>query len=137
MTRSTPLDDALVDRLSTYERVVEVGIGRRTAVAASLADRGVAVTATDVHARSVPDPVDFVRDDVLAPAPTVYDGADAIYALNLPPELHRPVAEVATDVGADFLFTTLGGDQPQLPVARESLPVGALFVASLSGPGDG
>ncbi|ELZ11606.1 hypothetical protein C479_07076 [Halovivax asiaticus JCM 14624] len=137
MARSTPLDDALVDRLSAYERVVEVGIGRRTEVAASLAERGVAVTATDVYDRSVPADVDFVRDDVLAPDLTVYDGAGAIYALNLPPELHRPVAEVATDAGADFLFTTLGGDRPQLPVARESLPVGTLFVASLSGPDDG
>jgi len=137
VARSPSLDDALVDRLSIYERVVEVGIGRRTVVAASLADRGVDVTATDVHDRPVPDPVDFARDDVLAPDPTVYDGADAISRLNLRPDRPRPVADVATDAGADFLCTTLGGDQPQLPVARESLPVGTLFVASRSGPGDG
>ena len=128
---------ALVDRLATDDTLVEVGIGNRTAVAAALAERGCAVTATDVHDREVPASVEFVHDDVTDPDPAVYADADTIYALNLPPELHRPVRDVAREAGATFLFTTLGGDPPLVPVTRESLAgTGAtLFVAEAARPG--
>ncbi|MFC3957445.1 UPF0146 family protein [Halovivax cerinus] len=121
---------ALVDRLAEYDRLVEVGVGRRTDVAGTLAQRGRSITATDVHDRPVPDGVAFVRDDVVDPDPSVYADADAVYALNLPPELHRPAADVAQAADADFLFTTLGADQPQVPVEREPLPVGTLYLAT-------
>jgi uncharacterized UPF0146 family protein len=122
--------DTLVDRLSDYDRVVEVGIGREPAVAAGLARAGVAVTATDIRPREVPAAVAFAIDDVTAPEPELYADAGAIYALNLPPELHHPALELARDVDADLLFTTLGGDPPTVPVARETIPVETLFVAT-------
>jgi uncharacterized UPF0146 family protein len=121
--------DALADRLARYEHVVEVGIGRRTDIARALAERGVAVTATDVYERSVPDGVTFVVDDVTDPDPAVYADADAVYALNLPPELHRPLRDVASAADADLLFTTLGGDQPSIPVERETVPGDTLYRA--------
>ncbi|ELY54015.1 hypothetical protein C493_13233 [Natronolimnohabitans innermongolicus JCM 12255] len=119
----------MLEALAGYDRVVEIGIGRRTDVAAALVDRGVIVTATDVYDRGVPDGVEFVRDDVVDPDPAVYDGADAVYALNLPPELHRPALEVARAADADLLFTTLGGDQPAVPVERRTVASGTLYVA--------
>ncbi|WP_435334856.1 UPF0146 family protein [Haloarchaeobius sp. TZWWS8] len=125
----TDSTDSLIDRLAEFDRVVEVGIGNRTDVAAGLAERGVEVVATDVHDRDVPAGVEFVVDDVTAPDQSVYADADAIYALNLPPELHRPVADVARRAGAAFLFTTLGGDPPAIPVDRETIPGDTLFVA--------
>ena len=132
MRRSTVA--ALVDYLARYDRVVEVGIGRRTAVAEALADAGVDVNATDIHPRDVPDNVRFVTDDIVSRArretSTLYD-VDAIYALNLPPELHRPARDVAVATGADFLFTTLGGDAPTIPVERVTLDEETLFVATL------
>ncbi|WP_226012064.1 UPF0146 family protein [Halomicrobium salinisoli] len=128
--------DAIVERLAAFDRVVEVGVGRRPAVAAGLADRGVDVTATDVVDRAVPDGVRFVRDDVTDPDPAVYAGADAVYALNVPPELHRPAWEAARAADAAFLFTTLGGDAPAIPVERASLSGGVtLYRARESGPG--
>ncbi|WP_408957097.1 UPF0146 family protein [Natrinema sp. 74] len=120
---------SLLECLADYERVVEIGIGRRTDTARALADHGVSVTATDVHDRAVPDGVTFVRDDVVDPEPSVYAGADAIYARNLPPELHRPALAVARDADAEFLFTTLGGDQPAVPVERTPIETGTLYVA--------
>ena len=130
--------DALAGFLARYGRLVEVGVGRRPDLAATLAARGKAVTATDVHDRSVPDGVRFVRDDVVAragrvaagesPGPT-YD-ADAVYARNLPPELHRPTRDVARAAGADFLFTTLGGDQPAILVRRETVGNETVYVAA-------
>ncbi|SER26799.1 UPF0146 family protein [Natrinema salaciae] len=121
--------DVILDYLTEYEQVVEIGIGRRTELARALADRGVSVTATDVYDRDVPDGVGFVRDDVVDPDPSVYAGADAVYARNLPPELHRPALAVARDAEADFLFTTLGGDQPAVPVERKTVEEGTLYVA--------
>ncbi|EMA02595.1 hypothetical protein E6P09_05050 [Haloferax mediterranei ATCC 33500] len=116
-----------------YERVVEVGIGRKPAVAAELAEHGVEVVAVDVHDFPVPEDVQFVHDDVFARVdssePGPYEAVDAIYALNIPVELHRPTARIARRVGADFLFTTLGYDEPSIPVSRESLPGDTLFVA--------
>jgi hypothetical protein len=120
---------ALVARLGRFDTLVEVGIGRRTAVAAALANEGATVTATDIHEQSVPAGVAFARDDVTAPDRSVYADADAIYALNLPPELHRPARDLAWSVDAVFLFTTLGGDQPAVAVDRETLPGETLYVA--------
>ncbi|WP_135820497.1 UPF0146 family protein [Halostella litorea] len=131
MTRSST--DALADRLARYDRVVEVGVGRRTDVAAALSARGVAVVATDVRERPVPEGVRFVRDDVTDPDPAVYADAGAVYALNAPPELHRPLRDAAERANADLLFTTLGGDGPAVPVERETLPGETLYRA-VDGP---
>lgn len=120
----------MIDYLLAYDRVVELGIGRRTDLAAELARNGVSVTATDVHSREVPDGVAFVEDDVVDPDPSVYADADAVYARNLPPELHRPALSVARDADADLLFTTLGGDQPVIPVERKTVREGTLYVAN-------
>ncbi|EMA36326.1 UPF0146 family protein [Halobiforma nitratireducens] len=136
MSRSRRRFESLIDYLREYDRVVEVGIGRRTGLAADLVDVGVSVTATDVHPRAVPDGVRFVEDDVVDPEPSVYADADAVYARNLPPELHRPALEVAQEADADLLFTTLGGDQPTVPVERKTIREGTLYVAR-DEPGSG
>jgi hypothetical protein len=117
--------DALVAFLSAYGRLVEVGVGRDPSVAGALADAGKRVTATDVHEFPVPDGVRFVRDDVIEASERADPGdhyrADCLYARNLPPELHRPLRDVARAVDADCAFTTLGYDEPAIPVAREPL----------------
>ncbi|WP_254543234.1 UPF0146 family protein [Halomarina pelagica] len=120
--------DALLERLCYYDSVVEVGIGHRDDVARPLAQCA-SVVATDVHDRPTPPGVEFVRDDVTRPTLSVYEGAEALYAICLPPELHRPTRAVARRVGAAFHFTTLGGDQPEIPVTRETLPGTTLFTA--------
>jgi uncharacterized UPF0146 family protein len=122
--------DALVGRLSDYASVVEIGIGRRPGVARQLASTGTDVTATDIEPRDVPTGIQFVVDDVTDPNRAVYADADALYALNCPPELHRPMLELASVVDADCLFTTLGADQPAVPVTRETLPGETLFRAA-------
>ncbi|ELZ59127.1 MULTISPECIES: UPF0146 family protein [Halorubrum] len=43
-----PSERALVDALDRYERLIEVGVGRRPGVAIALADRGREVVAVDV-----------------------------------------------------------------------------------------
>lgn len=129
ITAMKPARDALADELAVYASLVEVGIGRRPDVARALADRGCRVTTTDIYPRDVPEGLAFVLDDVTDPDLGNYADADAIYALNCPPELHRPIEDLARRVGAAFLFTTLGGDGPAVPVSRRTLPSETLFVA--------
>lgn len=132
----TTAREAIVGRLNRYDRLVEVGVGKRPEIAESLVERGCEVTATDVVERAVPTKVAFVIDDVTDPESSVYANADCVYARNLPPELHRPAWDVARDSDAAFLFTTLGGDQPQIPVDRETLPEGeTLCIARDGEPG--
>jgi uncharacterized protein len=121
--------DEIVRSLADFRRAVEIGIGNRPDVAGGLAASGVAVTATDIEPRPVPDGVGFRLDDVTDPELRVYESADVIYALNLPPELHRPALSVAEECDVVFVFTTLGGDQPAVPVRRETIPGETLFWA--------
>ncbi|ELY38158.1 UPF0146 family protein [Halalkalicoccus jeotgali] len=125
--------EALADELAGYDSLVEVGIGRRTDVARALVARGCRVTALDIYSREVPDGVAFVLDDVTDPDLGNFADAEAIYALNCPPELHRPIRDLARRVGADCLFTTLGGDGPVVPVSRRTLPGETLFVTTWPG----
>ncbi len=118
---------ALVDRLARYDELIEIGVGNRPEIAAALAERGRRVTATDLYDRSVSPPVRFVRDDVTDPDLTVYAGADALYALNCPPELQRALVDAAAAASADCLFTTLGADPAIVEATPETLPEGTLF----------
>ena len=126
----------LAARLADYDCLVEVGIGRRPEVAATLVDAGCAVTATDVFDAPVPDGVDFVRDDVVARRDAMAGDpgdpyrVDAVYGLNLPAELQAPVRDVAHAAGADCLFTTLGFEEPTIPVEREQVGRETLYVAT-------
>ena len=132
MSHSRQTVEEIVGYLEIYDRVVEVAIGRRYDVAKELAERGVTVTATDVHPREIPDGVRFVEDDVFEPDRRIYEGCEALYALNLPPELHRATLEVARQVDAAFLFTTLGGEQPLVPVRRIAISGDTLYLCDHS-----
>jgi hypothetical protein len=118
----TLTSELLVARLDANDSAVEVGVGHRPAVAHALSKQGVDVTATDVHDRPLPDGVRFVQDDVTDPTLAHYRGAGVVYALNCPPELQRPLVDVARRVGADCCFTTLGADPAVVPATPESLP---------------
>lgn len=124
---------AVVDLLADFDRLVEVGVGQRVDVAAALAARGRSVTATDIREREGPAGVEFVVDDVTDPDEAVYADADVVYALNCPPELHRPLVAVATGANAACVFTTLGGDQPAVPVERRTVESGTVYVARAAG----
>ncbi|VTT87152.1 Uncharacterized conserved protein [Halorubrum sp. DM2] len=53
MGSSPPSERALADALDRYERLIEVGVGRRPGVARALADRGREVVAVDVDVSDV------------------------------------------------------------------------------------
>lgn len=138
---NNPRRTPLVARLSDHLSVLEVGIGTRTDVVADLAAAGVDVRATDVVDVTVPEGVRFRREDVTTVTdPDDFHRVSAVYALNCPPELHRPIRDLANRLGVPFYFTTLGHEQPIIPVDRETL-VGdddrpfTLYVAATDRPG--
>ena len=148
----------LAAELAGHARLVEVGIGRRASVARALANRGCEVAAVDIDiaasvrdaaARdSVPGSVRPVAADVAELAAAAADGAvpdplradgntrgwDAVYARNLPAEIQRPTVELADRLGAACRFTTLGFEEPIVPVRRLSTTEGVTVYAAESGP---
>ena len=119
----------IADRLAGFETLLEVGIGERDAVAAALNARGRDVTAIDVSdaaARAVPEGVRFRRADVTAVAAAGDPVADlslprapeVVYACNLPAELQRSTRRLAARTDAVCAFTTLGFEEPVVPVRR-------------------
>lgn len=136
-----PADPLIVRRLRHADSLLEIGIGDRTGVAAGLVAAGADVHATDVRPVSVPDGVRFRIEDVTTvEQPDSFHEVDVVYALNCPPDLHGPILALARVAGAAFQFTTLGYDEPAIPVERESLGGGAdprvtLYTAKRSTPG--
>jgi hypothetical protein len=60
---------------------------------------------------------------------------DGVYARRLPAELQRPTAAFASRLDAACVFTTLGFEEPVVPVTRRSLGEAVLYVARGDGPG--
>ena len=150
----SPTSRPLVSELARYDRLVEVGIGDRPAVARALADRGCEVVAVDVdpgeHTRaaerdasaaedSTGGSFEVIEGDVVSlaesehagvfPGSVPERGVDAVYARRLPAELQRPTVALAGRLDAACLFTTLGFEEPVVPVDRRSLSGTTLYVA--------
>ncbi len=119
---------SLLDILSPFKRLIEVGIGSRIDIAHTLSESR-NVVATDIHPCEIPKEIQFFLDDICNPTLEIYYKADIIYALNLPSELHRPTLDVASQVGSKFLFTTLGNDFPEISVQIETIPGETIYWA--------
>ena len=92
--------------------LVEVGVGRRDATACALAEAGFDVTATDTNEVETDERVEFVRDDIMSPDISVYEGASLVYSLRPPYEIHDNIDDVARSVGADTLLMPLADEAP-------------------------
>jgi len=91
--------------------VVEVGIGRYTAVAEHINRSGILVQTTDIiDENEMPDAPNYVKDDILSPDIKIYEGASLIYSIRAPEELQTPIARVVSIVGADLILKSLGSE---------------------------
>jgi len=115
---------------------IDVDVGERTRRAArahspsSDADGG-SLRAIEADVLAVDRAADAVAVDEAVDVEVdsrVDAGVDAVYALNLPAELQRPTAALAARLDADCLFTTLGFEEPVVPVGRRSLSGATLYV---------
>jgi hypothetical protein len=122
-----------------YEgRVVEIGVGERTTVAERLArEPHFDVIATDVSGTEIagdgPAGPRFVRDDVTDPDIDVYREAALLYAIRAPPELHRPIADLAAAVDADAIVVPFGNDTVTVPHRLTSVDGTPLYRLDTSG----
>ena len=117
--------------LADAGRVTEVAIGGDDAVAAALIDHGVTVYATDIRPQTVHPAIHLQVDDLVAaagrPEPGAVYRSPVIYGRRLPAELQWPLRTVAERVGARWLFTTLGFEEPILRTRRQRLADGTVL----------
>jgi uncharacterized protein len=93
---------------SHYLHAVEVGIGKNTTAADMLARAGVLLRCTDVKHLEHPAHLNFVRDDVFDPDPSLYEGADVIYAIRPAIEMVPPLMAIARMANSDLIVYHLG-----------------------------
>lgn len=123
------MDSLLRYLTANYEgKAVEVGVGDRSETAGELSRRGFTVVCTDVRERETPDEVEFVVDDVQDPGLSVYRGADVVYSVRPPYELHRHLREVADEVDADLVMKPLGNEPTPLTHDLVNVDGEALYV---------
>lgn len=89
-----------------YRSAVEVGFGGKTIAARILADAGIPVLCTDVHAYPDAD-VPSVVDDCVEPVLSYYH-ADVIYAVRPGLEIVPALIRLAKTAGADLIVYHLG-----------------------------
>ncbi len=94
----------VINNYRDAKKIVEVGVGNRTDVLEELDKQlNAKVVGTDIK------PIDpkILVDDITEPNLEIYKGADIIYALRLPIELHPYVEEVAKRAGSDLIIKPL------------------------------
>ncbi|HOX34761.1 MAG TPA: UPF0146 family protein [Methanoregulaceae archaeon] len=91
-----------------YHDPVEIGIGRNFDAATVILAAGLPVRCTDIHPIAPLPGVTFLRDDVFAPDPAFYTGADVIYAVRPACEMIPPMIGLAARLGCDLLVYHLG-----------------------------
>ena len=93
-------------------KVVEVGAGNRTEVAAMLARR-LEVVVTDRVARDGHPAV--IADDIFMPRKDLYRGASLLYSIRPPLEMQLAMGKLAMDIGAEMIIRPLGDEIASLP----------------------
>jgi len=87
------------------KKIVEVGIGPNKRVFNILSEKGMNVAATDVE----PSKGVYV-DDITQPREEIYSGAELIYSIRPPPELHFYLKNIAHKVEADLIIKPMATD---------------------------
>lgn len=85
--------------------IVEVGVGTFSEVAQDLQNLNFNIIMTDI----IPSP-DIIQDDICHPDLKIYKGAELIYSIRPPEELHPYLVRVAGEVGADLIIKPLSTD---------------------------
>ncbi|NYB26741.1 MAG: hypothetical protein HVN34_05315 [Methanobacteriaceae archaeon] len=85
--------------------IVEVGVGTFSEVAQDLQNLNFNIIMTDI----IPSP-DIIQDDICHPDLKIYKGAELIYSIRPPEELHPCLVRVAGEVGADLIIKPLSTD---------------------------
>lgn len=86
--------------------IVEIGIGTDFRVFKELKKNNADVRAIDLN----PSSPDAIKDDVLSPDMSIYQGCGLIYSIRPPPELVPYIEKIAKQAGADLIIRPLTTD---------------------------
>ena len=86
-------------------KIVEVGVGTFSEVARNLQNLNFNIIMTDI----IPSP-DIIQDDICNPDLKIYKGAELIYSIRPPEELHPCLITVAREVESDLIVKLLSID---------------------------
>lgn len=94
-------------------KIVEVGVGKRTQALSELAERlpECELIATDVSEVSVPEGVNFKKDDIMEPQELLYRGADLIFSLRTPQDLYPYLYKIAEKMESDLLLKPISSEE--------------------------
>lgn len=97
----------------TADKIIEVGVGQNTNVLEKLAEEtpNCELVGTDVRNVETPKGVKFVLDDIKEPEYEIYENADLIFCIRIPPELYPHLFEISQKVNADFLVKPVSSEE--------------------------
>lgn len=88
-------------------KIVEVGVGNFFPVAHELEEHlKINIVMTDIK----PSHAGIIQDDICHPDLKIYKGAELIYSIRPPEELHPCLVEVAESTESDLIIKTLSTD---------------------------
>jgi uncharacterized UPF0146 family protein len=100
------ISDYIGRNYSHAPKIVEVAVGKFPVVAKNLKEHlKINIIMTDV----IPSH-DIIQDDICHPDLKIYKGAQLIYSIRPPEELHPCLLKVAQEVGSDLIIKPLSTD---------------------------
>lgn len=85
-------------------KIVEIGAGKFQTISKNLSkNENIDVTMTDID----PANEDIVKDDVFNPNMEIYEGADIIFSIRPPGELHEAIMKIRDEVNATLIIKPL------------------------------
>jgi uncharacterized UPF0146 family protein len=97
----------IIGNYARASKIVEVGVGTFPRVARDLKEHlNLNIVMTDIK----PSHEGIIQDDICHPHLKIYDGAELIYSIRPPEELHPCLVKVAELAGSDLIIKTLSTD---------------------------
>lgn len=97
----------IINNYGHATKIVEVGVGSFLTVAQMLEEHlKLNIVMTDIK----PSHAVILKDDIVHPNLKIYEGAELIYSIRPPEELHPYLVKVAETVGSDLIIKPLSTD---------------------------
>ncbi len=103
----------IAENYPNAKKIIEVGIGKTSYTMDKLKEflSQTTLIATDSRKVSVPKGIKFKLDDITNPDMSIYQNADLIYSLRIPPELYPPIFELAEQTNSDVLVKPVSSEE--------------------------
>lgn len=107
------ISDWISENYKEAEKIVEIGVGRTDQVIKKLKKDlpDCKLIATDIRSVSVPEGVEFRKDNVTEPKLEIYQNSDLIFSIRAPPELYTPLLKLTKEVKSDLLIKPVSSEE--------------------------